>query len=411
VPPTAQRIRVYLILQVILSLAGFGLSALCAAGALVFGLLTSAYPALAQNSGASQFIGLAWVFAILALLAVPPLWLSLRKLFGRADGVSGRARGFAAATTALLAWPVLLLAGAWLAAFRPLGSYLLPPVTALAALIPIWWLIEMTRRNLGSFSPRRSWGALNFALFVSTPTAMVVELLLLVVGAFAAGVFLSMNADTAAQIRQIGQQIIDSNGDVAVLQDMLLPLLTNPWVVLAALSVFSVLVPLLEELFKPLVIWALLGLDARPADGLVLGAVAGAGFGLVETLFNLSNPAVQSQWLMLIVGRTGTNLLHITTTALIGWSLVSAWRSGKFGRLGLAYLAAVSLHGLWNAFSLISGMAETLLPSQPAGQLLAYAGLAGMLGLGVVCLAILFTANRRLRPVSVAPVLPLLEES
>lgn len=401
--PGLERTRVFSVLQALISLAGFAICALCAAGALLFGLLGSVYPVIVQNSGTGQWLGLAWVFAILALLAVPPFWLALRKMLGRPDAPLGQMNGYATASVAMLAWPLVLLAGAWLSAFGQLGNYFLPPLTALAACIPIWWLIEMTRRNLGPFSPRRGWGALNFALFVSTPAAMVAEVLLVIVGVVAVGVLLSLNAEAAAEIRQIGQGILDSNGDVARLQEVFLPLLSNPWVILAALSVFSVLVPLLEELFKPLVVWVLLGLKASPADGLVLGAVAGAGFGLVETLFNLSNPEVQSQWLVLIVGRTGTNLLHITTTALIGWSLVSAWKSGRYGRLGLAYLCAVLLHGLWNAFSLVSGMAQVVLPAQPLGQVLAYVALAGLLGLGLICVSILFAANRRLRAALVQP--------
>lgn len=404
--PSAKRARVFAILQVVLSLLGFAACMLCAAGMLVFGVFAAVYPALSQGGEAGQFISLAWVFAILALFAVPAFWLALRKILGHPEAVPADRRGLAAANIAMMAWPLVLLAGAWLSAMGTLGSYLLPPLTALASAVPIWWLIEMTRSRLGTFSPRRSWGALNFALFFSTPATMVVELLLLFVGAITAGVLLSLNPETAEQMLLISQKLIEANGDIGALQEMFLPMLSNPWVILAALSVFSVLVPLLEELFKPLVVWVLLGLEAKPADGLVLGAVAGAGFGLVETLFNLSNPGVQSQWLALIVGRTGTNLLHITTTALIGWSMVSAWKSGKYARLGLAYFSAVLLHGLWNAFSLVSGLAETLLPSQPAGQLLAYAGLVGMLCVGMVCLFILFTANRRLRNAVVQPALP-----
>jgi RsiW-degrading membrane proteinase PrsW (M82 family) len=231
---------------------------------------------------------------------------------------------------------------------------------------------------------------------------MVVELVLIFLGAVAAGVLVGMNADASVGLRQFYQEMTRSMGDAARLQTLILPLLANPWVILATLVCFAVVVPLLEELIKPLAVWALLGLGASPADGLVLGAIAGAGFGLTETLFSLSNVDGQAQWLALVVGRTGTNLLHVTTTALIGWGLVSAWRSRKFARLGLAYLCAVLLHGLWNTFSLVSALAGIWLPSQPLGVLLSYAALAGLLGLGGVCLGLLFGANRRLRA---APVL------
>jgi hypothetical protein len=397
VPPSPQRTRTYAFLQALLSLGGFVVCGLGAAGALLLGLF-KALSGAGLGSALAEYVGIAWIFGVLALLAVPAFWFALGKILGRGDPAPSQ-RGFTAASSALLLWPVLLVIGALLSGTDGmLASYLLPVLTTLATAVPIWWLLELTRRGLGSFSPRRTWGALNFALFFSNPAVMVAELLLIVALTIVAIVGLRLNPAAAAQVEQISQAVLQSNGDMEQIQSLLLPLLANPWAILAALSFFSVLVPLLEELFKPLAIWALLGLNASPADGFVLGAVAGAAFGLTETLFNLSNVAVQSQWLALVVGRTGTNLLHITTTALMGWGLVSAWRNAKFLRLGLAYAAAVSLHGLWNGFSVVAALAQLALPQQAWVRVLPFVSLAGMVCLAMVCLGALFAANRRLRP-------------
>ena len=396
-PPSSPRARTYAFLQALLSLGGFVVCALGAAGALLFGLF-KAFSGAGLGSALAEFIGIAWIFGVLALLAVPAFWFALGKIRGQSEPAPSQ-RGFAAASSALLLWPVLLVIGSLVSGVGGLiGSYLLPVLTTAATAVPIWWLLELTRRGLGSFSPRRTWGALNFALFFSNPAAMVAELLLIVALSIVAIVGLRLNPDAAAQLEQISQAVIQSNGDMQQIQDLLLPLLANPWAILAALSFFSVIIPLLEELFKPLAVWALLGLNASPADGFVLGAVAGAAFGLTETLFNLSNVAVQSQWLALVVGRSGTNLLHITTTALMGWGLVSAWRNAKFLRLGLAYAVAVSLHGLWNGFSVVAAVAQLALPQQAWVRVLPYVSLAGMLCVAMVCLGLLFAANRRLRP-------------
>ena len=400
-PPSPQRTRTYSFLQALLSLGGFVVCALCAAGALLFGLF-KAFSGSGLGSALAEYVGIAWIFGVLALLAVPAFWFALRKIRGQSEPAP-RQRGFAAASSALLLWPVLLVIGSLVSGVGGLiGSYLLPVLTTAATAVPIWWLLELTRRGLGSFSPRRTWGALNFALFFSNPAAMVAELLLIVALSIVAIVGLRLNPDAAAQLEQISQAVIQSNGDMQQIQDLLLPLLANPWAILAALSFFSVIIPLLEELFKPLAVWALLGLNASPADGFVLGAVAGAAFGLTETLFNLSNVAVQSQWLALVVGRSGTNLLHITTTALMGWGLVSAWRNAKFLRLGLAYAVAVSLHGLWNGFSVVAAVAQLALPQQAWVRVLPYVSLAGMLCVAMVCLGLLFAANHRLRPPAAA---------
>jgi hypothetical protein len=38
----------------------------------------------------------------------------------------------------------------------------------------------------------------------------------------------------------------------------------------------------------------------------------------------------------------------------MGWGLATAWRQGRYARLGLTYLGAVSIHGLWNGITLFS---------------------------------------------------------
>jgi len=390
------------ILQFLLSLGGFGLCALAAAGALGFGALAALVPTLGSGD-AAQWIGLSWVFAILSLLALPSLWFSFRALSGRA--LPTFKRGQAAASAALMAWPLILAGGALLARQGAWAAYLLPPLSAAAAGIPLWWLIEMLRHRLGELSPRRAWGALNFVLFVSTPAAMLLELLL-VLGLSIGGVALLVSLDSglAPQIQQLGQRLVDAQGDSTLLQELLLPLLSNPWVIFAALVFFALLVPLLEELCKTLGLWVLLGLEATPAQGLVLGAISGAGFGLAETLFNLASPAVQSQWLALAVGRAGTNLLHITASALLGWGLVSAWRAARFERLALAYAAAVLLHGAWNALSLLSALLQLAPAPAALTQALPYTAFGGLALLGLLCAVILLAANLRLRkPAQTSP--------
>jgi hypothetical protein len=105
-------------------------------------------------------------------------------------------------------------------------------------------------------------------------------------------------------------------------------------------------------------------------------------------------------WPALVVGRAGTDLLHMTTSALLGWGLASAWQDGKYGRFILVYLGAVAAHGLWNLVSLSSSILPTLAPlPSPALRWLQNPVVAnGALGLVVLLLlAVLLSLSSYLR--------------
>jgi biotin transporter BioY len=126
--------------------------------------------------------------------------------------------------------------------------------------------------------------------------------------------------------------------------------------------------------------------------------LCGAAFALIESLFYLSNPAGDG-WAVLAGARAGTILLHITSTALVGWAMAAAWRDGNYWRLGLFYLLAVALHGLWNGMAVLSGLAAVL-ENPPANlrflQLLARGAPDGIVLLGLLLFAILWGSNRYL---------------
>ena len=100
---------------------------------------------------------------------------------------------------------------------------------------------------------------------------------------------------------------------------------------------------------------------------------------------------------------------RVSSAAIIGMSIASAWKNHQWWRVLLAYLGGVLLHGLWNAFSLSSGLVQVLLGSNPMANFLSMAAVAGLLVLAIVFVAIIIAANRRLRPEArpaVDPALP-----
>ena len=81
-----------------------------------------------------------------------------------------------------------------------------------------------------------------------------------------------------------------------------MPFFSDPIILLVALVAIAGVVPLLEELPKPLAVWVMGGRKITPAEGFVLGAIAGGAFAVQETLLSALSVAPES-WLGVIVGR------------------------------------------------------------------------------------------------------------
>jgi hypothetical protein len=123
----------------------------------------------------------------------------------------------------------------------------------------------------------------------------------------------------------------------------------------------------------------------------------------MESLGNLANP-LGDQWALVAVGRLGTGVLHITTSALVGWGMASAWRDRRYWHLSGAFLLAVFLHGCWNLFGILLGLAEFLDPALASNVVLLRLGGIAPFAMGVLMITMVFIlmgANRRLRAAAV----------
>jgi hypothetical protein len=191
-----------------------------------------------------------------------------------------------------------------------------------------------------------------------------------------------------------------SNGDTETITRSLRPIISRPEVIFAGLALMSGLIPLIEELLKPLPAWLLGKRLKTPAEGFVAGLLGGAGYALAESL-GASGAFESSQWLSVVIGRAGTDLLHILTSGLMGLALFYAFREGKTLRLVLTYLAVVLIHGLWNFFSLWAGFYTFIIPSGPTlnatNRLPAYISPIGLAILVVGMLTLLLWRNAGLR--------------
>jgi hypothetical protein len=185
------------------------------------------------------------------------------------------------------------------------------------------------------------------------------------------------------------------------------PLLQTPVVITAALVAFALVIPMAEELLKPLVLWFFIKRKWTPTEGFIAGMLCGGVFALVESLTALA-AATSGDWLALAGARVGTALLHIVTAGLSGWALTSSWSDGKYIRIGLVNLLVVILHGAWNFFALLVGVGPLLDPAI-FSSIISVGKFAPwiMVGLVVLLFLLLINMNLRLRCQSaVSPVPP-----
>ena len=364
-------------------------------------LLTGGY-ALANlplpTINALSLLNFAWVMLLVGVLCLPAVVYSLFELRGTPIPARANRKLFLAASAGMLVWALLVILfetvetsqQAWL---------LLPPMVLLTAVLPLWWFVETGRRGLSPEPPVRTWGIASFSLLITLPVILMLELILLLLLVLAGGLYLSTQPGFAQQLAILEGLLSDPNFDPQILNDMLMGWLQQPGVVFGVLVVVSGIVPLIEELFKPLAVWLFAGDRLTPAQGFTAGMVSGACFALWENLTALST-AGDGSGTFILVARVGTGLLHIVTSGLVGWGLASFWQSRRhLGRMLGMYFLAVSLHGLWNAAGVVSGFAPMLQFSLEASNLprvIQSSAVGVLVALIIVIFALLLYANARL---------------
>ena len=208
-------------------------------------------------------------------------------------------------------------------------------------------------------SPQRKSGLFALGLAFGTSVSFVIEMGVLLVIALVGIFVVAANPTSIETLNRLSEQFSSPNIDIQSLQSLLAPYITSPIAILGILGFFSVLTPLIEEAAKPIGLWFFAKKNLTPMDGFVGGMLSGAGFTVVETMFNAgqSNP---ESWFVLIISRVGTGALHILASGMVGWGLAMAWSKHKYMNLFFSYLIAVCLHGLWNGVTLFYGISELL---------------------------------------------------
>lgn len=382
----------------------FGLSSIAAVTLLGIGISTALvgvawhFNRSTPSGSATQFSLLATGILFSGLLLVPSAGFALIRLLGLAGRFQGLNLDIPVfrPSILILALPVVLVAGYRVNQMTDWNWLLLPPLHILAVGIPLLWLVYLGKRGLSTGSPQQTWGVFGSGLILSPLLIMIVEL---AAGAFLialGAIYLFNRPELLEELSSLAERLSQAPPDPAVYQRILTPLLNNAGVIALSFLFIAIIVPLIEELLKPIGVWLLVGRDLTPATGFAAGLLSGAGYALFESLAFTSNT---NEWSFVVTARIGTGVIHILTAGLTGWALATAWRERRYARLGVAYLTAVLLHGLWNGLTLLASGSQ--ITGNQLGRSPFLASLAGVapIGLGILALtafAILLVANRTL---------------
>ena len=252
-------------------------------------------------------------------------------------------------------WLVLLwlLLGAALSQSEILALFALPPIHALTVSTIFLGLFLIASRGINLGSRQRLVGVFASGLIIGPAFALIVEIIVGFILLLVLGIYLGTQSIYTELINRFSQLEISTLSEMELLE-MLRPLGDDPWILVSAFLFIAVLVPLIEELIKPIGLYLSLNRPWSPATGFAFGALSGAGFALFE---NLSLAASASEWLPLVTARIGTTAMHMLTSGLVGWSIASARQEKRYWRILWAYLTAVFLHGLWNGLAILIGFA------------------------------------------------------
>ncbi len=295
-----------------------------------------------------------------------------------------------------------ILIGSQVGGIEPLNWVLLPLLTVPAVVLPLSVLLALGAQKLPLATRWQSWSVLGLGMTLAPLLLLILETIVAIILFIGVVVYISSQPELASELEGIARQLMILGPQSEAAQDLLSPYLTKPSVMFIALLYIAMLVPAVEELCKPLGVWLLAGRLNSTAQGFTLGALSGAGYALVETI-GVSGQV--SEWAVLLFTRIGTGLLHITTSALMGAAILSAWRERRYLCLIGTYLFVVLLHGLWNATAILftfSTLAEFLDQPGTLGTIRPWLT-AVMTLLAVGLFVLLITSNRRMRNIRIPP--------
>jgi hypothetical protein len=297
----------------------------------------------------------------------------------------------------ILALPPLLLMG-YIAAKTLVGSFVvLPFIHVAAAATSVLFFLALGLRGVELWRPQLTWGIFNLGLIGAPFLSLIGELAALIILGSGVLVFLLGDPQNLQTLLELTENLSVAPSDTAF--DLLAPYLSSPVVILGGLFFGAILVPIIEEIFKPIGVLLLLRRTPKAVDGFAAGLLSGAGYALFEN-FSLGAGAGED-WALVTMARAGTSLIHIVTAGLTGWAFTEAWTQKRFGRLVVAYFLAVGIHAMWNGIVILTTFASlSTMPMELPAYLPEISSVApiGFALIIIGCFVLLIGMNAALRP-------------
>jgi len=354
----------------------------------------------ATGEAASEMIS-AVAFGFILLLLLLCGWFILQKTRGLEQADLPFKFPFApwmwGVLPAIVIFSITLGGLATLAELQWLNWIVLPALTVLVIVPPIWLLFGIASNGL-DLGPRwRFFSIFSLGLTIGPLVMIVIELVVLFTIIISGAIYVATTQPALMSELEMLTNMMTQGASEEALLAMLTPYLTNTTLIAIGISYIALLVPLIEELLKPLAVWLFARQIESPAQGFALGVLSGAAFALVESLNAGADGS--TSWAIVVSVRTGTSVLHMMTSGLVGWGIASAFKEKRVGRLIAAYISAVLIHGIWNAAAAGTGLTalgESL--GKPEWLFnFAPALVCGLLVLGIGVTAMLVASNRKLR--------------
>ena len=357
------------------------------------------FPQVLQNVPNEPPIFHIFSLLIIAALVLPVGYFNIRHFLGRLDPPT-KLRN-------LSGWSICMLTVIWLLIILyvdkitvPAGEWIWLVEISLYILsigLPILIIISISLSGIPLGSKRRSWTIFGLGLVLSPMLILISEITILIFSFLVGMIYLAMNPALNHEIMSFFNQLVRINSIKGV-QEFVIPYLLNPWIVAIILGFVSVIVPLVEEILKPAGTWLVVKRNMKPREGFVLGVLSGAGYALFETLSAAGNMGNGQSGFLL--GRAGTDLLHIFNTGIVGWAMISNWKLRGWFKLASVLILSIFTHGLWNGLSLSLGFGTYLKDLSAAYHWMQYIEIGGAIGLGFLSLLMissLWMINKKLR--------------
>ncbi len=347
---------------------------------------------------------LAGLAVLIGLINIPSIVLAIRRLKNTPIGPVKDTNTYHLASLSMLAMLPLLVGGYGIS-HSNLAWAFLPWINGAALLIPIWWMVELGRRHLPSGSPQRAWGLVSASVTIVPLAVMLVEIVFMVIIIAAVLGLLSVDPVWMDKFRQLYSHINQADFDQQFLMGFLQDLLLSPLALAVLFLTIGAIMPLAEELLKPMGLWVLSRQQLTPAEGFSAGLFCGAGFALIESTALVAQVG-ESNWTQAVLLRIITSLLHITASAFIGWGLASWWQHKRPKFFLLSLLAAAGVHGIWNSLAILTTIAS-IVPGLNNTFNLLFSSTSDLILMMVSILVLLIVAllvmNRRLQLESAIP--------